>query len=92
LANLAARSGVPATYPVRDNALAGGLMSYGASLTDAYRQIGVSSQVARWGRRRAIAVIQQSCSDSLAIVNPTDEVFRLTGNNCDDSHLVGVLR
>jgi len=40
LANLAARSGVPAIYPVRDNTEAGGLLSYGASLTDAYRQVG----------------------------------------------------
>jgi ABC-type uncharacterized transport system substrate-binding protein len=41
LANLAARSGVPAIYPVRDNVEAGGLMSYGTSLMDAYRQVGV---------------------------------------------------
>jgi putative ABC transport system substrate-binding protein len=41
LANLAARSGVPAIYPLRDNAEAGGLMSYGTSLTDGYRQVGV---------------------------------------------------
>ena len=27
-------------YPVRDNTEAGGLLSYGASLTDAYRQVG----------------------------------------------------
>ena len=38
---LAARYGLPAIYPQRDAALAGGLMSYGTSLTDAYRQIGV---------------------------------------------------
>src|SRR5262249_49365133 len=38
LAVLAARHTVPATYPNRDYAAAGGLMSYGANVTDAWRQ------------------------------------------------------
>jgi putative tryptophan/tyrosine transport system substrate-binding protein len=37
---LAARHGVPAIYQFRDYALAGGLMSYGASITDLYQQTG----------------------------------------------------
>jgi ABC-type uncharacterized transport system substrate-binding protein len=41
LALLASRHAVPATYALRDNVEAGGLMSYGASLTDANRQVGV---------------------------------------------------
>jgi putative tryptophan/tyrosine transport system substrate-binding protein len=40
LALLAAHHSVPAIYQDRLNAEAGGLMSYGASLTDAYRQVG----------------------------------------------------
>jgi putative tryptophan/tyrosine transport system substrate-binding protein len=41
LALFASRYTVPATYSTREFVEAGGLMSYGASLTDAYRQVGV---------------------------------------------------
>src|SRR5262249_51605412 len=41
LATLATRQGLPTIYNVREFATAGGLMSYGASLVDAYRQTGI---------------------------------------------------
>jgi putative ABC transport system substrate-binding protein len=41
LVALAARHAVPAMYPFREFAVAGGLMSYGINLADAFHQVGV---------------------------------------------------
>jgi ABC-type uncharacterized transport system substrate-binding protein len=41
LVALAARHSVPVVFPRREFAVAGGLLSYGTSLTEAYRQVGI---------------------------------------------------
>src|SRR5262249_45591371 len=43
---------VPTTFGLRDYAEAGGLMSYGANLRDAYRQVGVYTGLILNARRR----------------------------------------
>ena len=84
LVNLASRHAIPATYSTRDIAEAGGLMSYGTNLTDAYRQVGVyASRILKGAKPVDLPVLQLSKFEMVINV----QTARMLGLNLQPSLL-----
>jgi len=81
LVHLATLRRVPAVYGLRDFAESGGLMSYGTSLKDAYRQVGVYTGRVLNGTKPADLPVVQSSKFELVINASTARMLGLTVPN-----------
>jgi putative ABC transport system substrate-binding protein len=78
IANLAMRHGIPATYTQREFCEAGGLMSYGTNLMDAWRQAGVYTGRVLKGAKPAELPVVQASKFELVINHQTARTLGLT--------------
>jgi hypothetical protein len=97
----AARQRLPALYPFREYAVAGGVLSYGVSITDGYRQVGLYTAKVPKGTRPADLPVHQvdkfeliinvKTAKALGIAVPQSALARRRGDRMSRRELIALL-